>query len=66
MISQLRRLPHCSKDGNVTVDLSAMTLRNTLSDPDDVSDLLLFEFNVGVKGAKLKLVHEGVLHQLHL
>lgn len=54
------------EDGNVAVDFGSVTLRYALSDPDDVANLLLLELDIGVEDAKLELVHERVLHQLHL
>lgn len=54
------------EDGNVVVDLGAMPLGDALSDPHDVSALLLLQLDVGVENAEVELVEEGQLVQLHL
>lgn len=54
------------EDRNVAVDFGSVTLCYALSDPDDVANLLLLELDVGIEDAELELVHERVLHQLHL
>ena len=43
-----------------------MPLRDALGDPDDVAILLFLQLDEGVEDAKVKLVHECVLHQLYL
>ena len=54
------------EDRNVAVDLGPVSLGHTLGDPDDVANFLLLQLDVGVEHPKLELVHECVLHQLHL
>lgn len=54
------------KDGNVVVDLGTVPLGNALCDPDNVPALLLLELDVGVENAKVELVQESQLVQLHL
>lgn len=54
------------EDRNVAVDFGSVTLCYALSDPDDVANLLLLQLDIGVEDAELELVHERVLHQLHL
>jgi len=51
---------------NVAVDLSTMSLRHTLCNPDDVAVFLLFQFHKSVENAKMKLVHKCFRHQFHL
>lgn len=51
---------------DVAVDFGAMTLRDAFRNPDNISALLLFQSDVSVEDAELKLSHEGVNHQLHL
>ena len=48
------------KDGNVVVDLGAMFLSHTLGYPNNVATLLLFELQIRVKYAKVKLLHKSV------
>jgi len=55
-----------SENRNVAVNLSTMSLRNALSNPDDVAILLLFQLDERIENSKMKLVHECILHQLHL
>ena len=50
----------------VTVDLGAVSLRHTLCDPDDVATFLLLQFDERVEDTKVELLHERILHQLHL
>lgn len=57
----------CSlKDGYIIVNLGPLSLRDTLSDPDDVTTLLLLQFDVGVKYSKVELLQESKCVQLHL
>ena len=51
---------------DVAVYLGAVSLRNTLGDPDDVATFLLLQFDERVEDAKVELLHERILHQLHL
>lgn len=53
-------------DGNVVVDLRLLSLSDALGDPDDVTYLLLLQFEVGVKYTKVELLQERKYIQLHL
>ena len=55
-----------SEDRNVAVDLGAVTLRDTLADPDDVATFLLLQLDERVEDAEVELLHKRVLHQQHL
>jgi len=43
-----------------------MSLGHTLGNPDDVATLLLLQLDECVEDAKVELLHESILHQLHL
>lgn len=58
--------PDCSENGNVAVNLCPVSLGHTFRDPDDVPVLLLLQLHVGIKHTKLKLLHEGILHEIYL
>lgn len=58
---------NCSlKDGYIVVNLRLLPLCDALSDPDDVTTLLLLQFDVGVKYCKVELLHKRKCIQLHL
>jgi hypothetical protein len=54
------------KDGDVAIDLCSVLLSNTFGDPDDVPAFLFLQLHKSVEDAKVELIHEGILHQLHL
>ena len=51
---------------DVTINLGAVSLRHTLGDPDDVATFLLLQLDERVEDTKVELLHERILHQLHL
>lgn len=51
---------------DVAVNLGTMSLGHALGNPDDVTTLLFLQLDVRVKDAKVELLHEGILHELHL
>ena len=57
---------YCLEDRNVAVDLGPMSLCDTLGYPDDIPTLLFFELHEGIKYTQIELLHEGILHQVHL
>ena len=64
-------LVHCCESKKleywyVAVDLGAVSLRHTLSDPDDVATFLLLQLDERVEDTEVELLHERILHQLHL
>lgn len=54
------------EDGYVVVYLGLLPLRDALSDPDDVTTLLLLQFDVGVEYSEMELLQENKCVQLHL
>ena len=54
------------EDRDVAVNLSTMSLRDALGNPDYVAIFLLFELHKSIENAEVKLVQECILHQLHL
>lgn len=48
------------QDWNVIVNLGTMSLCDTFCDPDDISAFLLFQFQIRIKDAEMKLSQEGV------
>jgi hypothetical protein len=43
-----------------------MLLRHALANPDNISALLLFQLQVGIKDSKAELSHEGIDVQLDI
>lgn len=54
------------EDWYVVVYLGLLPLRDALSDPDDVTTLLLLQFDVGVEYSEMELLQENKCVQLHL
>lgn len=54
------------ENGNVVVNFGAMSLRNALSDPNNVAHLLFLQLYECVEDAKVELSHVRVYVQLHL
>lgn len=54
------------KDIDVVIDFGFVSLRYAFGDPDDVSTLLLLQFDVRVKHTKVELLHEGIHVELYL
>ena len=51
---------------NVTVNFGPVSLCHTFGYPHNVSVFLFLQLHIGVEYAKLKLLHEGILHQFNL
>lgn len=54
------------EDRDIIVNLGAVALGNTLSNPHNVATLLLLELHKSIEDTKVELVQEGQLVQLHL
>lgn len=54
------------EDRYVVVYLGLLSLCDTFCDPDNVTTLLLLQFDVGVKYSKVELLQESKCVQLHL
>merc|ERR1712045_803169 len=48
------------KDWDVVVNLGSMLLSDTFRDPNNVTTFLFFQFQIGIKNAKVKLLHECI------
>lgn len=54
------------EDGDVVINLGAMFLCNTFWNPDDVTALLLLQFQVRIEHTEMKLLHECIDIQFNL
>lgn len=56
----------CLEDWNVIVDLGAVFLGHTLTDPDNVPAFLLLQLEIRVEHSEVELLKEGEHIQVHL
>lgn len=52
--------------GDVVVNLSPVSLGDTLCNPHNVPALLFLQFDIGIEHAEMKLIQEGQLIKFHL
>mmetsp|Transcript_18522 Transcript_18522/g.40304 ORF Transcript_18522/g.40304 Transcript_18522/m.40304 type:complete len:80 (-) Transcript_18522:1100-1339(-) len=51
---------------NKLVDLVLLLLKNTFCNPDQVTNLLLLQFDIGIEAAKVELVFESKFQLLNI